>query len=83
MFADVWTIALAAGSGRWLEPVTVGAPKQFWRPLGTSDSLLEATLARLHPLAVTERLDTWPAMEQPGSDDLDTLIDEIGAEHVA
>ena len=55
MFSDVWTIALAAGAGRRLARLTAGVPKQFWRPPGTSASLLHATLERLRPLAVPDR----------------------------
>jgi mannose-1-phosphate guanylyltransferase len=46
----LWTVVLAAGSGRRLASVTGGIPKQFWRAYGTT-SLLEATVARVAPLA--------------------------------
>jgi mannose-1-phosphate guanylyltransferase len=55
MSADVWMIALAAGAGRRLAPLTGGTPKQFWRRSSKSRSLLETTLLRLRPLAVPER----------------------------
>ena len=55
MFAEVWTIVLAAGAGRRLAGVTGGTPKQFWKPAGTSLSLLEATLARTYTVTVPER----------------------------
>ena len=54
MQADVWTLILAAGSGRRLLPVTNGVPKQFWRPFGQT-SLLEETINRLAPLVPARR----------------------------
>ena len=48
--AGVWTIVLAAGSGRRLAALTDGVPKQFWSPNGTR-SLLDDTLLRLTPIA--------------------------------
>jgi len=51
---SLWSIVLAAGSGRRLAGLTGGVPKQFWRPDGGA-SLLDATLARLAPLCGPER----------------------------
>src|SRR5581483_11274897 len=55
MFPDVWTVVLAAGSGRRLAHLTGGIPKQFWRPSGAPASLVEQTVARLTPLAAPVR----------------------------
>ena len=55
MSAEVWTIVLAAGAGRRLAGVTGGTPKQFWKPAGTSLSLLEATLSRMYDVTAPER----------------------------
>lgn len=49
----LWSIVLAAGSGRRLAGVTGGVPKQFWRPKGGT-SLLDVTLGRVAPLSVPE-----------------------------
>lgn len=54
MSDKLWSVVLAAGSGRRLAPVTHGTPKQFWSPLG-GRSLLEETLARIAPLAPPDR----------------------------
>jgi mannose-1-phosphate guanylyltransferase len=51
---SVWNVVLAAGAGRRLAAVTGGTPKQFWRPPGR-ESLLDATLARIAPLAPPSR----------------------------
>ena len=50
MALRLWPIVLAAGSGRRLERVTGGVPKQFWAPPGHL-SLLEQTISRVAPLA--------------------------------
>jgi mannose-1-phosphate guanylyltransferase len=50
MSRNVWSVVLAAGSGRRLALLTGGIPKQFWRPQG-GPSLLDCTLERLAPLA--------------------------------
>jgi mannose-1-phosphate guanylyltransferase len=50
----LWTVILAAGSGRRLSAFTGGVPKQFWRGLhGTS--LLRQTIDRFLPLAPASR----------------------------
>jgi len=54
MRRNLWSIVLAAGSGRRLVTVTGGVPKQFWCPPG-GVSLLEATLQRVAPLTAPER----------------------------
>jgi len=54
MAADLWTVVLAAGSGRRLAPVTHGTPKQFWCS-GAGRSLLDETFARVAPLAPGSR----------------------------
>ncbi len=51
---SLWSVVLAAGSGRRLSGVTGGTPKQFWRPTGSA-SLVEETLARLSPICPAER----------------------------
>lgn len=55
MSADVWTIVLAAGSGRRLAAVTGGVPKQFWRPHDGASPLVGETIARLQTLAPLEQ----------------------------
>ena len=54
METQLWSVVLAAGSGRRLSDLTGGTPKQFWRPTG-STSLVEETLARLAPISPPER----------------------------
>ncbi len=54
MQSPLWSVVLAAGSGRRLSGVTGGIPKQFWRPTG-STSLVEETLARLLPICPPDR----------------------------
>jgi mannose-1-phosphate guanylyltransferase len=54
MADNLWSVILAAGSGRRLAPVTQGVPKQFWCP-GGRGSLLDETLARVAPLAPPSR----------------------------
>jgi mannose-1-phosphate guanylyltransferase len=54
MKSSLWSMVLAAGSGRRLSSLTGGTPKQFWRPVG-STSLVEETLARLAPICPAER----------------------------
>ena len=49
MLPNLWSVVLAAGSGRRLVTLTGGIPKQFWRPQG-GPSLLDCTLQRLSPL---------------------------------
>jgi len=54
MADNLWSVVLAAGSGRRLAPVTQGVPKQFWCARGRR-SLLDETFARVAPLAPPER----------------------------
>ena len=54
MQSRLWSVILAAGSGRRLAGVTGGTPKQFWRP-GGRESLVEQTLTRLLPLCPSDR----------------------------
>ena len=54
MKSPLWSVVLAAGSGRRLSGVTGGIPKQFWRPDGSA-TLVEETLARLQPLCGADR----------------------------
>ena len=54
MTPPLWSVVLAAGSGRRLSSVTGSTPKQFWRP-GGNTSLVEETLARLAPICPPER----------------------------
>jgi mannose-1-phosphate guanylyltransferase len=54
MTSALWTVVLAAGSGRRLAEVTGGVPKQFWRPDGRT-SLLDQTLDRFSPVAPASR----------------------------
>ena len=54
MTSDLWSVVLAAGSGRRLATMTRGTPKQFWRA-DDRPSLLEETFARLAPLSPPER----------------------------
>lgn len=54
MTNDLWSVVLAAGSGRRLASVTGGTPKQFWRS-DARPSLLQATLSRLAPIAPPRR----------------------------
>jgi mannose-1-phosphate guanylyltransferase len=54
MKSPLWSVVLAAGSGRRLSSLTGGTPKQFWRPVG-STSLIEETLVRLAPICPDER----------------------------
>jgi mannose-1-phosphate guanylyltransferase len=54
MDSALWTIVLAAGSGRRLAKLTAGVPKQFWKYNGT-DTLLGETLARVAPISPPSR----------------------------
>ena len=54
MKGNLWSVVLAAGSGRRLSGITGGVPKQFWRP-DDGPSLLESTLDRLAPICPPER----------------------------
>ena len=54
MQSHLWSVVLAAGSGRRLTSVTGSTPKQFWRP-GGRESLVEQTLTRLSPLCPADR----------------------------
>jgi mannose-1-phosphate guanylyltransferase len=50
----VWATVLAGGSGARLAGITNGVPKQFWG-FAEGGTLLEATLARITPLAAVAR----------------------------
>jgi mannose-1-phosphate guanylyltransferase len=77
MKGRLWSVVLAAGTGKRLSDRTGGIPKQFWRPNG-GPSLLEETLARLTPICPAERtvivvgdqqkkhLRSWPAYRRSG-----------------
>ncbi len=54
MKSSLWSVVLAAGSGRRLSRLTGGIPKQFWCPAGTT-SLVEETVARLAPICPAQR----------------------------
>jgi mannose-1-phosphate guanylyltransferase len=54
MATQLWTVILAAGSGRRLSSVTGEVPKQFWRG-AHGRSLLEDTVSRFLPLAPSSR----------------------------
>jgi len=54
MKSSLWSVVLAAGSGRRLSRLTGGIPKQFWCPAGTT-SLVEETVARLAPICSAQR----------------------------
>jgi len=63
MQSYLWSVVLAAGSGRRLASVTGSTPKQFWRPSG-HESLVEQTLTRLSPLCPADRTVTVVADSQ-------------------
>lgn len=77
MKSQLWSVVLAAGSGRRLSSLTGGIPKQFWRPAG-GPSLVEETLVRLAPICSAERtvivvnenqrahVDLWPPAGRRG-----------------
>jgi mannose-1-phosphate guanylyltransferase len=50
---SLWTLVLAAGSGRRLAGLTGGIPKQYWSPNG-SQTLLEATLDRTSAVSLRD-----------------------------
>jgi mannose-1-phosphate guanylyltransferase len=52
--ADIWSLVLAGGGGRRLNPVTGGVPKQYFS-LGAGPTLLERTVERLDPLSPRSR----------------------------
>jgi mannose-1-phosphate guanylyltransferase len=54
MASELWSIVLAAGTGRRLSALTGGRPKPFWRLDGVR-SLLDETLDRVAPLATPDR----------------------------
>lgn len=54
MNGNLWSVVLAAGSGRRLSSLTSGIPKQFWRP-DDGPSLIESTVDRLAPICPAER----------------------------
>ena len=53
----LWSVVLAAGTGRRLASVTGGVPKQFWAPRD-GRTLLEQTIDRMRALVPTSRLVT-------------------------
>lgn len=77
MESQLWSVVLAAGSGRRLSSLTGGIPKQFWRPVG-GPSLVEETLVRLAPICSAGRtvivvnesqrahVDEWPPAGRRG-----------------
>ena len=54
MIEQLWTLVLAAGSGRRLAAVTQGVPKQFWCARG-GRSLLDETFSRVSALSPPAR----------------------------
>src|SRR5262245_1885648 len=57
MAGQLWSVVLAAGSGRRLAAVTGGVPKQFWALRG-GRTLLEHTIDRMLPLVTLPRIVT-------------------------